>query len=118
MSLASLSRLRDELRRKVERLRPDAPRGDEALDKPTDPPVVARLVVEIRSDGVTTVARGALEDARNGERAALEARGTTPAQLAASLARTLLTLPLLAGRTRGRRPDPQLNDRSPTARAR
>jgi hypothetical protein len=111
MSLASLDRLRDELRRKFEELRaPDASAEKEALETPTDPPIVARLIVEIRSDGVTTVARGGLEDVRNGERAALEARGTTPVQLAASLARTLLTLPLLVNRTRGRRPDPQLTE--------
>ncbi|HVU03582.1 MAG TPA: hypothetical protein VHE30_17605 [Polyangiaceae bacterium] len=61
-----------------------------------EPPVVARLMVEIRSDGSTTVARGAIEDIASGERVAVEARGTTPAQLAGSLAKTIFATPLLA----------------------
>jgi hypothetical protein len=60
-----------------------------------DPPVVARFIVEIRSDGSRTVARGALEDVANGERATIEARGTTPAALAGSLLKSLLASPLL-----------------------
>jgi hypothetical protein len=63
-----------------------------------EPPVVARLMVEIRSDGSRTIARGALEDIASGERVAVQAEGTTPAQLAGSLAKSLLTLPLLASR--------------------
>jgi hypothetical protein len=63
---------------------------------PGDPPVVARLMVEIRSDGTRTVARGALEDLAGGESAVVEARGTTPAALAASLIRSLFSGPLLA----------------------
>jgi hypothetical protein len=61
-----------------------------------DPPVVARLMVEIRSDGSTTIARGAIEDIASGDRVAIEARGTTPTQLAASLTKALFTTPLLA----------------------
>ena len=64
-----------------------------------EPPVVARLMVEIRSDGSQTIARGAVEDIASGERVAVEARGTTPAQLAASLARTIFATPLLAKAT-------------------
>ena len=61
---------------------------------PTDePPVVARLVVEIRSDGKRTVARGAMEDAATGRGVAIEASGRSPLQLALSLARALVTLP-------------------------
>jgi hypothetical protein len=60
-----------------------------------EPPVVARFMVEIRSDGTRTIARGALEDVANGESAAIEARGTTPAMLAASLLKSLLASPLL-----------------------
>ena len=57
-------------------------RGMDAIAEPgPEPPVIARLVVEVRSDGSRTIARGALE--AGGEAAALEARGTTPAQLAA-----------------------------------
>jgi hypothetical protein len=77
-----------------------APRAPEALEAADDPPVVARLVVEIRSDGSRTVARGAIEDLASGERVAIEARGTTPlalaSNLAASLAGTLTRLPFAA----------------------
>lgn len=61
-----------------------------------EPPVVARLMVEIRSDGSQTIARGAMEDAASGERVTVEAHGATPTQLAASLARALVATPLLA----------------------
>lgn len=65
-----------------------------------EPPVVARLVVEIRSDGTRTIARGALEDAQHGEKVAVEARGDSPLQLAIALARSLTQLPraVLRGR--------------------
>jgi hypothetical protein len=65
------------------------------------PPVVARLVVEIRSDGSRTIARGALQDVLAGETVAVEARGGSPLQLALSLARSMLRVPALA-RTAGR----------------
>jgi hypothetical protein len=71
------------------------------LAEPEDLPVVARLVVEIRSDGSRTLARGALEDALTGETVSLEAKGGSPAQLAASLATNLLTTPLALGRAAG-----------------
>jgi hypothetical protein len=76
-----------------------------------EPPVVARLVVEIRSDGTRTIARGAVEDGTTGERTAVEARGTTPLQLLLSLSRSLVHLPALARRARAalpglRRPRP------------
>lgn len=61
-----------------------------------EPPVVARLMVEIRSDGTQTIARGAIEEMATGERVAVEARGTTPAQLAGSLAKTIFATPFLA----------------------
>jgi sugar-specific transcriptional regulator TrmB len=61
-------------------------------------PVVARLIVEIRSDGSRTLARGALEDVVTGERVQLEANGGSPAQLAASLAGSLLATPFALGR--------------------
>jgi hypothetical protein len=71
--------------------------GPTAPVKPgEEPPVVARLMVEIRSDGTRTIARGAVEDIASGERVAVEAHGTTPTQLAASLARTVFATPLLA----------------------
>jgi hypothetical protein len=61
-------------------------------------PVVARLIVEIRSDGSHTLARGALEDLVTGERVALEANGGSPAALAASLVGSLLSTPFALGR--------------------
>jgi uncharacterized protein YicC (UPF0701 family) len=62
-----------------------------------DPPVVARLIVEIRSDGTRTVARGALKDELSGEQVAIVARGDSPLELAAQLARALVTTPFSAG---------------------
>jgi nifR3 family TIM-barrel protein len=50
-------------------------------EHPGEPPVVARLIVEIRSDGTRTIARGAIEDALTGERATVEAHGGSPLQL-------------------------------------
>ena len=79
------------------------PQGGELQE---EPPVVARLVIEIRSDGSRTIARGALEDAHNGEKVALEARGDSPLQLAIALARSLTQLPraMLRGRDTPARP--------------
>jgi hypothetical protein len=65
------------------------------LEKVDEPPVVARLVVEIRSDGRRTIARGALEDVAAGEHVAVQAEGTTPLSLAVALVRSLAKLPLL-----------------------
>jgi serine kinase of HPr protein (carbohydrate metabolism regulator) len=64
-----------------------------------EPPVVARLVVEIRSDGSRTIARGAMEDVTSGQRMTLEARGDSPIQLAIALARSLTQLPRLGARS-------------------
>jgi hypothetical protein len=61
-----------------------------------EPPVVARLMVEIRSDGSYTVARGALEDSVSGQKVAIEASGANPLALALSLARNLADVPWLA----------------------
>jgi hypothetical protein len=70
-----------------------------AVDSPvaaTEPPVVARLMVEIRSDGSHTIARGAMEDALSGQKVAVEATGSTPLALALSLAKSLASTPWLA----------------------
>jgi hypothetical protein len=64
-----------------------------------EPPVVARMIVEIRSDGSRTIARGALEDVQNGQRTTIEARGDSPIQLAIALARSLTQLPRLTARS-------------------
>jgi hypothetical protein len=63
-----------------------------------EPPVVARMIVEIRSDGSRTIARGAIEDTATGQRTQLEARGDSPIQLAIALARSLTQLPKLGAR--------------------
>jgi hypothetical protein len=59
-------------------------------------PVVARLMVEIRSDGSYTVARGAMEDSVSGQKVAIEASGSNPLALALSLAKSLTDVPWLA----------------------
>lgn len=63
--------------------------GTRALSTDDDLPVVARMVVEIRSDGSRTVARGAIEDTASGQKHAVVARGGTPLALAADLTRGL-----------------------------
>jgi hypothetical protein len=65
------------------------------LEQKEQLPVVARLVVEIRSDGRHTIARGAAEDA-TGERVQIQAQGSTPLQLAFSLMRSLTDIPAVA----------------------
>jgi hypothetical protein len=63
-----------------------------------EPPVVARLIVEIRSDGSRTIARGAMEDVATGQRTSVEARADSPIQLAIALGRALAQLPRLGAR--------------------
>ncbi|MBA3546351.1 MAG: hypothetical protein H0T76_07710 [Nannocystis sp.] len=77
-------------------VRKDAQGGDtlQRANPDDDLPIVARLVIEIRSDGTRTVARGALEQADLGERIGVEARGGSPAALAADLLRAIISLPL------------------------
>lgn len=73
------------------------PAGDDDL------PVVARMVVEIRSDGSRTIARGALEDRLVGETVQVRAEAATPLALAGALAKALLRTPVLRRvRDRGR----------------
>jgi hypothetical protein len=87
---------------------------DDALQTADDDlPVVARLVIEIRSDGTRTVARGGLEQAQIGEggtadRVAIEARGGSPAALAADLLRALVTLPFHSSLARWTGPKRQI----------
>ena len=66
------------------------------LEARSEPPVVARLVIEIRSDGTRTIARGVAEDLAQGERVQIEAEGATPLLLALSLVKSLRDLPALA----------------------
>ena len=58
-----------------------------------EPPVVAQLMIEIRSDGSRTIARGALHDLRSNESANVRAEGRTPGELIGSLLGSLLSLP-------------------------
>jgi hypothetical protein len=66
------------------------------MTRTEDLPVVARLMVEIRSDGSYTVARGAMEDAESGQRVTVEATGNNPLALALSLAKSITQVPWLA----------------------
>jgi hypothetical protein len=65
------------------------------IDQSREPPVVARLVVEIRSDGSRTIARGAIQDASLGQEVAVRAEGTTPLSLALSLVKAMVKAPFL-----------------------
>lgn len=60
-------------------------------EPPGEPPVIARLLVEIRSDGTRTIARGAIADELNGQQLAIEARGTSLLNVALQLAGQLTT---------------------------
>jgi hypothetical protein len=72
-----------------------ADRPDELLPAKDDlPPVVARLVVEIRSDGTRTVARGGLEDVALGQKVALQAEAGSPLELSRLLLRSMVATPL------------------------
>ena len=70
--------------------------GDGEIEGIAEPPVVARMVIEIRSDGRRTIARGALEDVATGQKVAIEARGNSPLGLALALARSMASAPALA----------------------
>lgn len=72
-----------------------APTETQAMVPDEELPVVARLVVEIRSDGRRTVARGALADDEQGTEAAVEIRAGSALELAGSLAKMLMSMPRL-----------------------
>jgi hypothetical protein len=76
--------------------RPLEKKVDAPLEARAEPPVVARLVVEIRSDGTHTIARGMAEDVAQGERVQIEAQGSSPLELALSLIKALREVPSLA----------------------
>jgi hypothetical protein len=78
------------------------PKRDAPLTAQPELPVVTRLVIEIRSDGSRTLARGALEDARTGEKVELKAEGATPLLLIASLLKSLGDVPSLVKRASSR----------------
>ena len=64
-------------------------RHADTLELGVEPPVVARCVVEVRSDGTLSIARGVFE--LDNERVSLEGRGSTPQELLSMLARGALT---------------------------
>jgi hypothetical protein len=83
-----------------DRVKPElVPSAPAEVVRADEPPVVARLIVEIRSDGSRTIARGAIEDITLGERVAIEARGDSPLQLALALARAITRLPRLGAKS-------------------
>ena len=71
-------------------------KADAPLAEESELPVVARLVVEIRSDGTRTVARGAIADEVTGQTVAVELQSGSPWQMAQSLVKALLSMPKLA----------------------
>lgn len=76
------------------------PDGDAQLPRELDPagalanaeelPVVARMVVEIRSDGIKTVARGAFEDFQTGQQVGIETDPLAAAKLAQAFTKSIL----------------------------
>lgn len=85
-----------------------APRGAGGdLTAAEELPVVARLAIEIRSDGIRTVARGAMHDIASGQQVAIEVNAGSVlelgTQLAAAVGKSLLSLPrLIFGRRKSR----------------
>lgn len=77
---------------------PETAPGGAVVDRSGEPPVVARVVLEIRSDGTRTLARGAMEELATGQRVAIAAEGTTPLALATALARSLFSAPAVVHR--------------------
>jgi hypothetical protein len=74
-----------------------------------DLPIVSRIVIEVRSDGTRTVARGAAEDPSG--KVGLEVRADSPVELVTALVKLLMQAPALAttsfrtGRKRQVQPD-------------
>ena len=77
------------------------PREARLTEEPAEPPVVARLVIEIRSDGSRTIARGAMEDRLTGQSVAVKTEGATPEEFSRALLKQLLQAPFI-GRNLGR----------------
>jgi len=76
---------------------PTDPARAEVQAEPDLPPVVARMVIEVRSDGVRTLARGALEDLVSGQTVRVDTPALTPIELAGQLSRMLVLPTTLAG---------------------
>lgn len=85
------------------------------------PPVVSRLVVEIRSDGRKTMARGAIEDVQTGQRVAISADARSLVELSGMLVQSLgqtvgSVLPRLGRDADTPRPAKRLRSAAKTAR--
>jgi len=87
-----------------------APRESSEVTGDTELPIVARLIVEVRSDGSRTIARGLIEDATTGQRTQLAVSGGAPVALLATVlgaGRTFASLAWRAARKATRiRPTP------------
>jgi hypothetical protein len=79
-----IARLRDDRERSIDL---DAASG--SIEPEREPPIVARCVVEVRSDGSMSIARGIFETKE--QSVLLEGKGRTPAELVAMLARGAFT---------------------------
>lgn len=66
--------------------------------EPELPPIVLRMVIEVRSDGTRTIARGAIEDQRAGERVQIKIDNFSPLVLGREITRALLSVPSIAKR--------------------
>jgi hypothetical protein len=77
----------------------DKPVAAEPIDiqpsTPGLPPVVARVVVELRSDGTRTVACASVQNAFLGQGVSVQAESRAPIKLALALLRTAERLPFL-----------------------
>jgi hypothetical protein len=80
-----------------------AQRAPDEITKEEELPVVARLVVELRSDGTRTIARGAIVDVDSGQQVAIEVRASSLLELTGSLAKSLASLPMMLLKARLRR---------------
>ena len=80
-----IARLREEVRERAIELDGDAG----SIEPGGEPPIVARCVVEVRSDGSMSIARGVFETQE--QSVLLEGKGRTPAELVAMLARGAFT---------------------------
>ncbi|MGE0706743.1 MAG: hypothetical protein AB7N76_06020 [Planctomycetota bacterium] len=80
----------------AEPLPPSPARPEDLPAEERELPVVARMVVEIRSDGVRTAARGAIEDLQTGQRVAIQTDAMDAGELTRALASSLLTTTGLA----------------------
>jgi hypothetical protein len=58
-------------------------------------PIVARILVEIRSDGTRTVASASVQNALLGQAVSVQAETTTPNSIAQVLLRSMARMPLL-----------------------